>query len=293
MGKRFYWMLHGIFGRPPIVFYAPWLGNMASATLFITSLDGALWARATLPELGAIIAKNPPDFPFQPDKVPPLTTDDWPYVYHRGHTIPRTYFTVSLVLLGMAFLLVRRVLEPRHLSTWRFFFLGAGFLLLETQLISRLALYFGTTWLVNCTALTAILLVLVLANLYVARWRPNALGPDYGLLLAGLLASYFFPWEHLPYRPQTVGVLLSLAYSFPLFFAGVIFTETFRRSERKSSAFGANIVGAVAGGLAQNISFILGIKALLLVAALFYASAGFCGFLGAPEKIPAASATQV
>jgi len=64
-----------------------------------------------------------------------------------------------------------------------------------------------------------------------------------------------------------------------VFFAGIIFTESFKRCERKSNAFGANIVGAVAGGLAQNVSFILGMKALLLMAALFYAGAGLIGML--------------
>ena len=70
------------------------------------------------------------------------------------------------------------------------------------------------------------------------------------------------------------------AYSFFVFLAGVVFAETFRRCERKSSAFGVNIVGAVAGGLGQNVSSIVGLKALLLLAAGFYAFAALCGLLG-------------
>jgi hypothetical protein len=64
--------------------------------------------------------------------------------------------------------------------------------------------------------------------------------------------------------------LLSITYAVPVFFAGVIFTSSFSRHEEKSAAFGANIVGAVAGGLAQNVSFILGMKALLIFASGFY-----------------------
>jgi len=79
---------------------------------------------------------------------------------------------------------------------------------------------------------------------------------------------------------HTIGVLLSVAYLFPVFFAGIIFAESFRRCERKSQAFGANIVGAVAGGLTQNLSFILGMKALLLLAGLYYAGAGLSGLIG-------------
>src|SRR5258708_7421912 len=94
------------------------------------------------PPLAAIVARNPLRFPLDVTGAPPPTTDDWPYVYHRSHSIPRTYLTISLILLAMAIFLVRGTLKPGKASSWHFFFLGAGFLLLETQLISRLALYF-------------------------------------------------------------------------------------------------------------------------------------------------------
>jgi hypothetical protein len=69
----------------------------------------------------------------------------------------------------------------------------------------------------------------------------------------------------------------------------VIFTESFRRCERKSNALGGNIVGAVAGGLAQNFSFVIGMNALLLLAVVFYATAFFFGWL-MTSRIPAAQA---
>jgi hypothetical protein len=161
---------------------------------------------------------------------------------------------------------------------------------METQLVSRLGLYFGTTWVVNCVALTAILCVLVVANAYVKFVRPNRLPPYYALLVVSLVANYFMPWERLPYGARTVGLILSAAYSISLLFAGVIFTETFRREQRKSSAFGANIVGAVAGGLSQNISFLTGMKSLLPLAALFYGLAGLCQLLNLTSSAGATSA---
>jgi len=277
MGQRFYVMLSRVFGRAPIVFYAPRLGNLIEGTVFVISKDSDLWARGSVPPLSTLISDSPPHFPLSVDSAPPPATDDWPYVYHRWHSIPRTFLAVSLVLLVLTLVLVRGVFDPRQPSTWHFFFLGAGFLLLETQLVSRLALYFGTTWLVNCVALTAILIVLVAANVYVARARPNRLTPYYLLLVATLLANYFYPWEHVTSSARGTGILLSAAYSLSVFFAGIIFTEAFRRAEDKSTAFGANIVGAVAGGLAQNVSFILGMKVLLLIAAIFYVFAAICG----------------
>ncbi|MGH9650957.1 MAG: hypothetical protein ACRD3I_10860, partial [Terriglobales bacterium] len=183
----------------------------------------------------------------------------------------------SLILMGIAVLMARPVLRLNQPGSWQFFFLGAGFLLLETQMISRLALYFGTTWLVNSVAISGILVVLVLANLYVARRDVRSLIPWYGVLVASLLVTYLLPWQSLPYPTRTVGVLLGLAYCVPVFCAGVIFTDCFRHSSARSTAFGANIVGAVAGGLAQNVSFIIGLKALLLLAAVFYAAAALLG----------------
>ena len=280
MGQRFYAVFDKLFGRPPIVFYAPAVGGLLSATEFIASSDSGAWDRAAQAPLAAFIRANPPQFPLSLAGAPPPVTDDWPYVYHRSHNIPRTYLTVSLILMLIATVFTRRGFQPRKASTWTFFFLGAGFLLLETQLISRLALYFGSTWMVNCVALSAILIVLILANLVVQRAPGRSLTIPCVLLVASLLGIYLFRWDALPFGTRSVGVLLAAAYCVPLLFAGVIFAETFRRFDNKSNAFGSNIMGAVAGGLAQNLSFIFGLKALLLLAAVFYTFAGMFSALG-------------
>ena len=290
MGQRFYAMLDGIFGRPPVTFYAPRVGNMLSATVFLESDDPNLWARALKAEPGSL---QKPAFPLETAGAPPPSSDDWPYVYHRARSIPRTYLTVSAILLCLTLLLVRPSFQLRRSYTWQFFFLGGGFLLLETQLVSRLALYFGTTWVVNSVAITAILVVLVLANGYVARCHPQRLGLYYVPLVLCLLANYAFPWERLPFGATTIGILLSAAYAVPVFFAGIIFTENFRRTAEKANAFGANIVGAVAGGLAQNLSFIVGMKALLLLAGFFYlAAAAFESVAGRSEVAEAAAPSR-
>jgi hypothetical protein len=285
VGQRFDAMLEEIFSRPPLVFYLPWCGDLAPATVFVTSSDPDFWARASQSEYASFLAQHPPEFNVKSSSPSPLTTDDWPYVYQRARSIPRTILSVSVLLLVMTLFMVRGVLQPGRFSTWHFFFLGAGFLLLETQMVSRLALYFGTTWMVNCVVLTAVLLMLVAANVFVERHRHRRLGAYYILLLATLLGNFLFPWDRLPYGAHTVGALLSLAYAVPVFLAGVIFTESFRAAERKSGAFGANIVGAVVGGLAQNLSFVLGLKMLLVVAAVFYAAAASCGMRSTNPKI--------
>ncbi len=57
----------------------------------------------------------------------------------------------------------------------------------------------------------------------------------------------------------------------PILFAGVIFAVTFSRTTAPDRAFGANIAGAMLGGLAENSSMLLGFQYLVLAALGFYA----------------------
>jgi len=270
IGQRFYAMLSSIFLHPPLTYYSAQLGALFSATVFIESESPSFTEKTLDARQSAFLRSHPPAFPLTADNAPPPTTDDWPYVYHIGHSIPRAYFAVSAIILILAFYMVGPFFTPKKRSAWQFFLLGAGFLLMETQLVSRLALYFGTTWLVNCIALTGILTILLLSNVYVERMHPGNLGIYYALLCVTLVANYGIPWASVPGSGTVVGILICFAYCVPFFFAGVIFTESFRRFAGQSSAFGANMLGAVAGGLAQNLSFIIGMKALLLIAAAIY-----------------------
>jgi hypothetical protein len=56
----------------------------------------------------------------------------------------------------------------------------------------------------------------------------------------------------------------------PMFFAGVVFTVSFRASTQPGMDFGANIAGAVVGGFTEYLSMLLGFRYLLLVTIVFY-----------------------
>ena len=270
MGQRFYSMLSQIFSHPPLTYYAPAVGALSSATVFVESDSPTLRESGLSTEQADFLESHAPRFSPATANAPPPATDNWPYVYHFGHSVPRTYFSVSIIILLLAIYCVGPFVKPREITSWHFFLLGAGFLLMETQLVSRLALYFGTTWLVNCVALTGILVVLLLSNLYIQIRRPRKLTLYYVFLCVMLILDYLIPWDRIPGSGTFIGILTCVAYCIPVFFAGIIFTETFRRAAGSSSAFGANMLGAVAGGLAQNLSFIFGMKALLLFATLIY-----------------------
>jgi spermidine synthase len=275
IGQRFYVMLSHIFPHPPLTYYCESIQSLLHGTVFIESDSPSLWEKSAGAQQTSFVNAHPPAFPLSSEGAPPPTTDDWPYVYNRGHSIPRAYFAVSAVILALALYMAGPFFRPKEKGTWQFFLLGAGFLLMETQLVSRLALYFGTTWLVNCIALTGILTVLLFANVYVQSRRPQSLGVYYACLCAALAANYLIPFASIPGSGRLVGTLVCAAYCVPFFFAGVIFTETFRSAGGSSEAFGANMLGAVAGGLAQNLSFIFGMKALLLIAVVVYGGAAF------------------
>jgi hypothetical protein len=50
----------------------------------------------------------------------------------------------------------------------------------------------------------------------------------------------------------------------------LLFAMEFRAAESPSAALGANMLGAVVGGLLETLSLVIGMKALLLVAMALY-----------------------
>src|SRR6266550_4551856 len=77
----------------------------------------------------------------------------------QERSIPRTYYSVGLLVLVIAAGLYSQITAAaRRLPSLFFFAMGAGFLLLETQLVSRLALFFGTVWQVIGIVISALLL---------------------------------------------------------------------------------------------------------------------------------------
>ncbi len=55
-----------------------------------------------------------------------------------------------------------------------------------------------------------------------------------------------------------------------MLFAGMIFIDSFAQVEHKDRALGANLLGSLVGGMLQSLTFVLGIKALLLIVAGLY-----------------------
>jgi spermidine synthase len=273
LGRRLMEMLTDVFGKRPVVFTAE-SSYTAGATCFAISPSGQVADRLnTDPRLQQFVAGHPPAFMNLPSIA--VTTDDWPYLYQQGRWIPGVFFSVSALVAILAFGLYWQIPEARQRVPSLFFFsMGAGFLLLETQVISRLALYFGTTWQVNGIVIGAILTALLIANLVIEQ-QPRAGSRRWilGGLLGGLALAYSIPFSRIPGSAAFVGWVAAGVFAIPVFFAGLLFASEFQNVESPSAALGANMLGAVLGGLLENTSLVIGLRGLLLVAVVLYSLA--------------------
>jgi hypothetical protein len=273
MAARLAQMLNRTFGRPPLVFRVD-STYTSKATCFVVSV-GSRVEQALVADLPLSEFARKHEVLLSGEPIP-ATTDDWPYLYQEGRWIPRIYYSVGLLVILLALGLYSRIGGTvRRLPSAFFFFMGAGFLLLETQVISRLALFFGTIWQVNGIVISALLVALLFANLVVERCKasmPRAW--ILAALLLGLAIAYYFPFHRIPGSPAFVGTIATVVFGIPVMFAGILFALEFRAAASPSAALGANMLGAVAGGLLENLSLLFGMRALLLVAMVLYCLAG-------------------
>ncbi len=205
-----------------------------------------------------------------------LPSDDWPYLYLSRRGINRFYLVLMAVFGGLALLGValaseqmRRSIGSRRVD-WEMLLFGLGFLLLETRSVTQMNLVWAGTWLTNAIVFGSILGVVLVATL-VTMFRPIPYRLSMGALAASLLAAYALPAQLL--LGSSIAVKLALSVLFvgsPIFFAALSFAALFREREQAATAFGWNLLGAVAGGLLEFTSMAVGLKALLLVALIAY-----------------------
>src|SRR5271157_2263933 len=201
-----------------------------------------------------------------------LPSDDWPFLYLREARIPALNLRSMALIAGIS-LAIMYVCAPmrRVHPNWQMFFLGAGFMLLETKGVVHMALLFGSTWLVNSVVFFAILVMILASNLCVLVLKPKKLWPYYVLLSAALVVNILVPMSRFLALPGWEKVAISCAVIFvPIFFAGIIFGASFRDSSQPDVDFGSNIAGAILGGLAENLSLMVGFNYLLIIALAFY-----------------------
>jgi hypothetical protein len=270
-------------------FYEPWLLNRYAGTVSSayggapcvetgSVLGGRQQAVLTIGADGA--ARDCAVTWRPPADTPAPATDDHPFPYLIGSGIPPFYVWILGLLLAAAVVLVRVTGGPlrgmaSYLDLW---FMGAAFLLLETKNVVQFALLFGTTWMVNAAVFAGILLS-VLAAVELARRvrlpRPWLL---YAALLVTLAVAWIVPQAALLDLSPPLRFLAGTVIAFaPIFLANLVFAQRFKDVGSSTVAFGANLLGAIAGGALEYLALLYGYRLLLIVVAGLYGLAFLAG----------------
>jgi len=228
------------------------------------------------------------------------STDDWPFFYMPHRVYPVSYLPMALLVVACSVLITVPLLKTRGVSVRNtdFFFLGAGFMLVETKAITELGLTFGNTWHVIGIAIIGILTMAFLANLVVARCGFQRVWLSY-LLLAVCLGIGFLVARNGGLPSTTTGRLVTvILLTSPMFFSGIIFSTLLRTGGSISGIMAANLIGSMLGGLLEYNSMYFGFANLYLFAMALYGFAFASSLLcraGAPwtgRGVSAARATE-
>jgi SAM-dependent methyltransferase len=225
-------------------------------------------------QFGRSARPSPPRM-HQRDAAIAPATDDWPFLYLRDRHLPAHYLAALALIVTVSIISVGWALRgQRGQWSWHFFLLGAGFMLLETRSITQLALLWGSTWVVASLAIASVLVMALVANFIVAQRelrRPWAIG---AVLLALLALNWAIPVGRVAFESRSLeSVFYAVLMFSPILCAGLLFGSAFKRSTSVPLDFGANLLGAMAGGVAEYLSLITGFRTLLVVIAACYVGA--------------------
>src|SRR5262249_15181969 len=79
-----------------------------------------------------------------------VPTDDWPFLSLRAPAVPALNLRGIAIVAALALAILLAFAPLRRVRpNGQMFFLGAGFMLLETKGVVHMALLFGATWMVN------------------------------------------------------------------------------------------------------------------------------------------------
>jgi len=271
LGRKIFLMLQQAFdGRHPICVAAGYDGSI----IFMESNNPA-WK---LPEklIGDTGFSDKTSFYADPSIHADVSTDDWPFFYMPQRIYPVSYLIMVFQVLVLSLLVALNFLPDKpkfnHLS---FFFLGAGFMLVETKGITELGLTFGNTWQVIGIVIAGILIMAFLGNCAV-QWlhikRPHL---TY-LFLFAALALGFYVARTGGFASTPIGRLeTSVVLTLPLLFSGILFSTLLSSKGQVSGMVAMNLLGAICGGLLEYNSMYFGFRFLYLIAMSCYLLAFF------------------
>lgn len=284
LGRKIYLMLQRVFdGRPPRCVMAYYDGSV----IFLESNDkdwtlpAAAVERAGFHDISGDFAN--------PSLKADVSTDDWPFFYMPRRVYPVSYLLMVCQILVLSLLITGNFVSERpQFGDLPFFFLGVGFMLVETKAITEMGLTFGNTWQVIGLVIASILVMAFLANCAVGYFGIKRPYIPYLVLCAAIL----FGWSVAGaggLASTTLGrIETAILLTCPLFFSGIIFSLLIAGRKGVAGIMAFNLLGAVCGGLLEYNSMYFGFRSLYLLALGCYALAFVTGFRRA-QPAPAVS----
>jgi hypothetical protein len=220
-----------------------------------------------------------PAHPLARDARVVVATDDWPFLYMQSPDLPRHYLAALALVLVVSVITVwfARGSDSGPWS-WHFFFLGAGFMLLETKSIVQFALLWGSTWSSASLAIASVLVMALASALVASRVEIRRRGLIAAALLALIAVNYVIPVGRITFDSRIAESLFYAVLVFsPVFCAGLIFSSSFKESSSSAEDFGANLLGAMVGGVGEYLSLLAGYQFLLILVAGCYVLAVVMG----------------
>ena len=243
---------------------------------------------------GQAVDPNPAK-PLQRDPTVIPATDNWPFLYMRAPELPRHYLAALAVVLAISTIALFSVVafagsgvsgpSTSLRATAHFFFLGAGFMLLETKSIVQFALLWGSTWSSASLAIVSVLVMALVSAVVASRVDIRRRWPIVATLVALLALNYVLPVGRVAFGSRAAESLFYGALVFsPVLCAGLLFSTSYKQSSSTAWDFGANLFGAMVGGVCEYFSLLTGYQFLLVLVAACYLFAVVSTVRGAPAR---------
>ena len=211
------------------------------------------------------------------------STDDWPFFYMPSKVWPKSYIFIIFLIFISSFLFIQNTnpINKKNFSP-ACFFLGSGFMLIETKGITELALVFGSTWFVVSIVIGFILLMAYFANFLIIKKIKIKVWLIYLLILISVSLGYLYTLiDHGSINPIAQKILTPLMLTIPIFFSGLAFSKQLSVEKTLTVALSSNILGAIFGGLLEYNSMYFGFRSLYILGFIMYLTA----FIFSKKKI--------
>ncbi len=197
-----------------------------------------------------------------------LSSDNWPFLYMAKKVYPISYLIIVLILSMSSIIFLKKFTHiGKNNFSYTCFFLGAGFMLIETKCITEFAKIYGSTWLVNAIVISSILLMAFLANYLVIKKIKINFKINYLLILISISIGYYF----FTYIDTKLNIIFyPIILTLPILFSGIAFSRELLKIDSTSQALFANILGAMVGGFLEYNSMYFGFSFLYILAGFLY-----------------------